>query len=172
MITATYLATATAINTALSTAGITTVTFSRQSTTINAVLYDNLLSYIGYYLESDTLKLHSIIASELAKTGEWSTIKSPNRTVAPPVNPADDHYLTLNGYYISNTDLPASTVADNQFKTDVEAATKVLSTTIQSKARPGGFTSTTSEVVTFTVVESPTGTKTINASVALVIVKP
>jgi hypothetical protein len=173
MTTATYLATATAINTALSTAGITTLTFSNVTAiTINAVLYPNLLSYIGYYLESDTLKVHSIIATELAKTGEWSSVKSPNRIVTPPSNPADDHYLTINGYHISNTDLSATTVADKQFKTDVEAATKLLSTTIQNKARPGGFVNITSETVAFTVVESPTGTKTINASVVLVVVKP
>lgn len=173
MTTATYLATATAINTALATAGITTLTFSNVAAiTINSVLYPNLLSYIGYHLESDALKVQSIITAELAKTGQWSVVKSPNRVVTPPSNPADDHYISMNGYYISNTDLPASAVADQQFKADVETATKLLSTTIQNKAKPGGFVNVTSETVTYTVVESPAGTKTINASVVLVVVKP
>lgn len=161
------------INTALSTANITTLSFSGVTgVTLNAQLYPNLLSYIGYYLESDTLKVHSIINAELAKAGEWSSIKSPNRAVTVPPNPTDDHYLTMNGYFINNSDLSPSQLADKTFKTDVETATKLLSTTIQNKAKASGFLNLSSESVNYTVVESPSGTQTINASVVLVMVKP
>jgi len=170
MTSATYLATVNSINSALATAGITTLIFTHKTAfTVNAILYANLIDYLGYILESDSLKVNSIIATELAKLGAWSDVKSPARAVTPPTPPADDHFVTLNGYYISNTDLSPTAVKEKQFNTDIETATKELSKVIQNKAKPAGYITTVSESSVFTNVESPAGTRTIISTVTVVV---
>ena len=170
MTSATYLATVNSINSALTTAGITTLVFTHKTAfTVNAVVYANLIDYLGYVLESDSLKVNSIIATELAKLGAWSDVKSPFRATGVPVDPPTDHYIPLSGYYISNTDLSPGAVKEKQLNTDIETATKELSKTIQNRAKLAGYITTVSESSVFTNVEAPAGTRTIISTVTVVV---
>lgn len=170
MTSATYLATVNSINSALITAGITTLVFTHKTAfTVNAILYANLIDYLGYILESDTLKVNSIITAEFAKLGEWSDIKSPARVITPPSPPVDDHFVILNGYYISNTDLSPGAIKEKQLNINIETATKALSVTIQNKAKLAGYITVVSESSIFTNIEAPVGTRTITSTVTVVV---
>lgn len=163
------------LNSALATAGITTLTFVNvTATVISAKTYPNLIDYSGYILDSDSLKVNSIITGELAKFGPWTVIKSTARVVATPVDPSGDHYITLTGYYVNNTDLPQAEVQYAQFKLDVENIAKAVSNNIQGKARPIGY-SIVSESSVVNIVDdaspAPVGTKTVTTTVTVKIFK-
>jgi hypothetical protein len=168
----TYISTVSALNSALITAGISTLSFTyRADITIGSTLYPNAIDYIGYILDSSNLKVQSLIVQELGKVGEWTIVKSPGRVVTPPVPPSGDHFITLNGYYVSSTDLPAADVLDVKFRNSVEDLVKSLSIGIQNQSKQVGYT-TVSQVSTATFSDPTiTGDRTIVATATVVINK-
>ena len=167
-----YVATVNAINSALLTASITTLTFTyRKDLVVSGAPYSDLIDYIGYVLDSQSLTVNAIIAAELAKQGAWSNVASTARPVTTPSAPLNDHFVTLNGYYINNIDLPLSTVQMNQFTTEVEAATKGLSTTIQNKAKSISYSVITESATAIITDTTPTGTKVVTSTVTVKIFK-
>ena len=168
----TYNATVAAINSALTTAGVTTLVFTyRSAITVSGTLYPNLIDYLGYVLDSQSLAVNAIITTELAKQGAWSNVASTARVVTTPVAPTNDHFVTLNGYYINNTDLPLSTVQLNQFTTEVETATKGLSTIIQNKAKSISYSVITESATAVITDTTPLGTKIVTSTVTVKIFK-
>lgn len=168
----TYKAVANAINSSLTTAGITTVAISHKSNLTLDKTYANVLDCLGYVLNSDLLKFNKIMTLELSKYGEWGIIKSPIRTVTAPVAPVDDHYISYSTYYVSNSDLPQDEVDLAKFKADVEEATKTLAGTIKNKSKIIGY-KTVSDVATSSIESNApsSGKKTITSTVTIIIEK-
>lgn len=168
----TYTATANSINSALKTAGIETLTFTKVSNLVLDKTYPNALDCLGYILDSDLLKVNKIITAELNKYGNWSVLKSTSRAVTTPAAPTGDHYIVYSTYYINSADLPADEVAFVNFKTDVETATKSLSSTIQNKAKSISW-KTASESSTVVIQDDvpSAGKKTVTSTVTIVLEK-
>lgn len=174
MVTATYIAVVQGLNAALATAGVTTFSFTHATNTvIGSKTYPNLISYLGYYLDSDSFKINSIVATELAKNGAWTVVKSPARPVPGiPADPAGDHYTSANGYHLSNTDLPVNDALDTNLKQSAETSTKSHSAALQGAATSAKYTII--DQVATVVMSAPdiAGNRTITSTVTININRP
>jgi len=166
-----YSSAAVSINSALTTAGITTLLVAHaQNQTINAVVHNNLIDYIGYVLNSDLMKVNNIIETELARYGKFATLKSPARPVTVPSNPVDDHYVTLNGYYIENSDIDTDKVLFDDFKGKIESDVRYCSSVVQSRAKTIQW-NTSDETSTITITDVSPTAKTISVAITIDLTK-
>jgi len=129
------------INSKLSLAGISTVTFSREADkTVNSVHYNYLLKYTGYHLESQSQTLYKALFEALAKYGEWVTLKAVYAAISLPSNPATDHYVPMYGNYVSQLDVAAPTVEEDALNTALRGATEEALNKFKNIGTSRGYT--------------------------------
>lgn len=164
---------ASAINQALVTAGITTLTFTAKTNElVNAVTYPNILDFSGYHLQSATLTIQNIISKEMQKYGAFYIVKCPTRVITPPSNPPDDHYQITFGYYLNNNDLPPGQADEIKLNSSLQNIAQNNTDSIKNTIRPLKYSYVSGSSVYTLSSPDMSGNRTVTITSTAVINKP
>ena len=155
MDTSTYQSVVDDLNGSIQLAGLTgTLTFVLlNNQTIDSVPYSNVISFSGYYLSVNHLKINQIILNTLLKYGEWSSLKRTfDVNQVPPSSPGNDHYDVSYGYYVHNSDVNETILVENKINSDLQSAVAQVKSTVSNIGTRSGYD-----------VTSMTGSATISA---------